>query len=69
MDHIINIGPMVRIRVASAASPSKDLIVEVLIGQWTEQARFNDMSDGFAYSNAHDMAHNLRRKLIEGENV
>lgn len=69
MDYIITVGPRVRIRITPAASPSRDLIVEVFIGQWTEQARFNDMSDNMAYSNADDMAHTLRRKLIEGENI
>lgn len=69
-------GPHVKIVCKPAAAPSCDLVVVVRelrensLGthhEWTEVARFNDMSDDFAHTNAHGRALAERRKLLEGE--
>lgn len=66
MDH--HYGPRVRVVCKPAAAPSCDLVVQVLRnGEWTEAARFNDMSDDYAHTNAHNRARQERVKLLENE--
>ena len=68
-------GPHVKVVCKPATPPSCDLVVMVrrkdshaFFGwTWVEVARFNDMSDDYAHSNAHDCALAERRKLLEGE--
>lgn len=70
-------GPLVKIVCKPAAAPSCDLVVMVKtytgkhegvpVFKWKEVARFNDMSDDFAHTNAHARAQAERRKILEGE--
>lgn len=69
-------GPHVKIVCKPAAPPSCDLVVMVRNYKcercvpaygWTEVARFNDMSDDLAHTNAHARAIHERAKILEGE--
>lgn len=64
-------GPYVWIVCKPAAAPSCDLVVRVRdVTQpkgYREVARFNDMSDDYAHTHAHDRALAERRKILEGE--
>lgn len=65
-------GPNVKIVCKPAKAPSCDLVVRVRssdprTGGWREVARFNDMSDDHAYTNAAARARAERRKLMENE--
>lgn len=65
-------GPSVKVVCKPSIAPSCDLVVMVkdlaTPGNWREVRRFNDMSDDFAYINAHNTAVAVRAKLKEGEN-
>lgn len=71
MSFVDTYGPSVRVVCRPAAAPSCDLCVEVrdkqAPGGWKEVARFNDMRDDFAFTNAAERARHERRKLLEGE--
>lgn len=61
-------GPHVKITCKPAAPPSCDLVVSVWnYGKWEEVARFNDMSDDNAFTNAHNRAIAERAKILEQE--
>lgn len=72
LDHDIEVsgpyGPYVKITCKPAAPPSCDLVVQVYRdGAWHDVARFNDMADDFAYTNAGARARLERAKIAEGE--
>lgn len=68
-------GPHVKVVCKPASAPSCDLVVMVrrkdqskFFGwSWVEVARFNDMSDDYAHTNAHNRALHERSKIVEGE--
>lgn len=62
-------GPHVRIMCRPAAAPSCDLCVEYHDEDkgWVELARYNDMSDDYAHTNANNRAIAARRSILEGE--
>lgn len=61
-------GPHVKVVCKPATAPSCDIVVLVRRPPgWEEVARFNDMSDDYALTNAHNRALYERRKILEGE--
>lgn len=65
-------GPHVRLMRRPSATPSANYVVEVrrkLPTQtaWIEVAKFNDMADDYALTNAHNRALTERAKIVEGE--
>ena len=61
-------GPLVKVVCKPASAPSCDLVVRVKRpGGWEDVARFNDMSDDYAHTNAHNRALYERSKILEGE--
>lgn len=66
-------GPSVRVLCKPASAPSCDLCVQVKDPAdptgWRTVEKFNDMSNDYAHTNAHDTARRVRQKLVEGEQV
>lgn len=68
-------GPHVRVVCRKAAPPSSDYAVQVRRKDATaffgwafvDVAKFNDMSDDYALTNAHNRALTERAKIVEGE--
>ena len=63
-------GPNVRVMCRPASAPSCDLCVEVRDlrspSGWRTIAKYNDMSDDYAHTNAHSRAIRARADLIDG---
>lgn len=61
-------GPHIKVVCKPAAPPSCDIVVRVWnYGKWVDVAKFNDMSDDFALTNAHKRALEERQKILEQE--